>query len=266
MSISSTLIDRADIRFQEAAAGLRRHVGCFWVIAAERGAALHLVPDGTAAIMIQLRDGEPGEWSLRGPLLEPYDRRFASRTTLVGVRLRPGVAFLLSRIPGHRMLNRRVTLARRPAFRELVSADPPPLTPERCIDALQGFLIDRLDRANVHEVVAAALRVIESERGRVTVADIAARTGVSPRHLNRLMRTWIGYGPKRHASIARFQTTLERMERSPRQSAALLASEAGYFDQAHLTVDVARFAGATPGRLTSNGVSDFSKTRCDDLP
>jgi hypothetical protein len=30
-----------------------------------------------------------------------------------------------------------------------------------------------------------------------------------------------------------------------------------------LTVDVAHYAGATPGRLISESVSDFSKTRCD---
>ena len=44
------------------------------------------------------------------------------------------------------------------------------------------------------------------------------------------------------------------------------AFDAGYFDQAHLTLDVARFSGTTPGVLASDGVSDFSKTRCDDLP
>jgi hypothetical protein len=56
------------------------------------------------------------------------------------------------------------------------------------------------------------------------------------------------------------------MDRSPRAKAVALATDNGYFDQAHLTLDVARFAGATPGRLASAGVADFSKTRCDDLP
>ena len=78
------------------------------------------------------------------------------------------------------------------------------------------------------------------------------------------MRLWVGYGPKRYADIVRFQTTLMQMEHAPEQSVAVLASETGYFDQAHLTVDLSRFAGATPGRLISRGMSDFSKTRCDD--
>jgi hypothetical protein len=44
----------------------------------------------------------------------------------------------------------------------------------------------------------------------------------------------------------------------------VLASDKGYFDQAHLTLDLARFAGETPRRLAATSVSDFSKTRCDD--
>jgi len=88
---------------------------------------------------------------------------------------------------------------------------------------------------------------------------------VSPRHLNRLMRTWVGYGAKRLANVTRFQQTLTLMKDSP-QPAAALASETGFSDQSHLALDVGRFAGTTPGHLASTGVADFSKTRCDDLP
>jgi hypothetical protein len=80
------------------------------------------------------------------------------------------------------------------------------------------------------------------------------------------MRVWVGYGPKSYANVIRFQATLHGMEAIPDRTAAALASENGFFDQAHLTLDLARFAGATPGRLASVGVADFSKTRCDDLP
>ena len=41
------------------------------------------------------------------------------------------------------------------------------------------------------------------------VAELAARCGVSPRHLTRLMRLWVGYGPKCFATVVRFQETLE---------------------------------------------------------
>jgi hypothetical protein len=61
----------------------------------------------------------------------------------------------------------------------------------------------------------------------------------------------------------RFQEALKQMENMPAGNGAALASEAGYFDQAHLTLDLTRMAGATPRHLASRSVADFYKTRCD---
>jgi AraC-like DNA-binding protein len=276
MSISSTLVHRAEIEFHEATEALRPFVGCFWVVTAQRDATIRVVPDGSAAISVQLPQGQIPEWFLRGPLIRPDERRFTSEATLVGIRLRPGVAFLLSGIPAHTMVGCRIGL--RPstrharsgqaasAFRDLVAEPPRPLTPEACIDVLQRFLLQRLADAKLHNVVTAALHEIEREHGCVRASDVAARCHVSARHLNRLMRVWVGYGPKCYANVIRFQSTLHEMEHVPRRTAATLAAGNGYFDQSHLTLDVSRFAGATPARLASEAVADFSKTRCDDLP
>jgi len=112
MSISSTLVHRAEIRFREAADALRPFVGCFWVVTAEGDATIRVVPDGSTAVSIQLQKRQPSEWFLRGPLVRPDERRFTSPAILVGVRLRPGVAFLLSRIPAHTIVGRRIGLNR----------------------------------------------------------------------------------------------------------------------------------------------------------
>jgi len=266
MSITSTLIDRAEIRFHEAARSLRSFVGCFWVITAERNATIRIVPDGSTAISLQFQGGEPSGWFLRGPLVRPETRRYASGATVIGVRLRPGVAFMLSGIAAHTMVGRNTRLSDVQAFHELAADRFSSRTPMESIDVLQRFLIRRLQDANIHPVVAAAVREIEREHGCLQVAQIAARCEISPRHLNRLMRTWVGYGAKRLATIVRFQETLKQMEHSPGRSGATLASEIGFFDQAHLTTNLNRYAGATPRHLASSSVAEFSKTRCDDAP
>lgn len=66
-----------------------------------------------------------------------------------------------------------------------------------------------------------------------------------------MMRIWIGYGPKRFGRVVRFQETLKEMEHAPALAGAALASETGYFDQAHLTLDMTRLAGDTPGHVAS---------------
>jgi len=264
MSIISTVVHRAEIRFHEAAEALRPYVGCFWVVTADQDATIHVVPDGSTAISIELRQGWRSGWLLRGPLVCPEQRRFSSPVTLVGIRLRPGVAFLLTGMAAHAMIGRRIRLNGVAAFHELVSSESSLHTTECCIDVLQRFLIDRLRNASVHAVVARALQEVEREHGSLRVAELAARCHVSERHLNRLMRDWVGYGPKYFANMVRFQATLKRMEASPTTPGAALAADTGYFDQAHLTMDLSRFAAATPRYLASNCVADFSKTRCDD--
>jgi methylphosphotriester-DNA--protein-cysteine methyltransferase len=266
MSISSTLVDRADIRFHEAAGALQPFVGCFWVVTAEHGATIRVVPDGSTAIFIQLQNDDASEWFLRGPLIRPDERRFTASAILVGIRLRPGVAFLLSGIHSHNTVGRRFRLSEMATFRDLVAEELRPVTPKRCIEVLQRFLLHRLERATLNITVAAALREVEREHGCVSVPELAARCRVSSRHLHRLMRIWVGYGPKRYANVIRFQATLHQMADTPGRNGAALASENGFFDQAHLTLDLDRFAKTTPSRLASVGVADFSKTRCNDLP
>jgi AraC-like DNA-binding protein len=263
MSISSTLVDRAEIRFHDAADVLRPHVGCFWVVTAEPGATIRIVPDGSAAIVIQLQKSRPSESFLRGPIVRPEERRFTSPTILIGVRLRPGVAFILSRIAAHTTVGHRIPLSAIASFWGLISEEPARQAPADYIERLQQFLIERLREASVHGTVAKALHEIERTNGCQRISEVAALCRVSPRHLNRLMRVWVGYGPKRFATIVRFQTTLKQIERTPTRSAAVLASASGYFDQAHLTLDLSRFTGATARRLASTCVADFSKTRCD---
>jgi methylphosphotriester-DNA--protein-cysteine methyltransferase len=265
MSVGSTLVRGAEIRFQEAAETLRPFVGCFWVITADRDAVLQLIPDGSTTISAQLRNGAAPVWSLRGPLLKPDARRFAAPATVVGIRLRPGVAFILTGLAMDTLVDRRIDLTRCKPFRDLVAVEPCPRTAAEHIAALEQFLIERLEHAVIHPVVASVLGELERKRGDLQASELATHSGVSPRQLNRLMRRWVGYGSKRLATIVRFQATLHGMEQSAQRPVASLAIENGYFDQSHLTHDTVRFSGATPGDLAPRAMTDFSKTRCDDL-
>ena len=245
MSITSTVVQRADTRFIEAAEALRPYVGCFWVITAEQGALIGSFPTGPHPFPSS-RETAVRPRGFSGPLIDPDVRRFRSPGLLIGVRLRPGVAFLVSGLAADAMVGRRIRLSGA-AFRALAVDARCSRAPEQHIDALQRVLLERLAGVQVHDVVSRAVQTIERSEGCVRVADLAATCGVSPRQLNRLMRRWVGYGAKRLARIVRFQSTLKQIEQAPRQSGAALASDNGYFDQAHLTSDTARLAGRRRG-------------------
>ena len=76
MSITGPVIRGAQIRFIEAADALRAFVGCFWIVEAERGATIRVVPDGSTAISMQSDATGTSGWLLRGPLVRPDERQF----------------------------------------------------------------------------------------------------------------------------------------------------------------------------------------------
>ena len=64
------------------------------------------------------------------------------------------------------------------------------------------------------------------------------------RHLNRLLCTWARFSAKQMARIVRFQVLLQRIETRDVEDWPDLPAELGYYDQSHLTNEVAQFAVA----------------------
>ena len=200
-----------------------------------------------------------------GPRQTPAERVPATGRTLFGVRLKPGVTFVFTGVPAHTLVERRIRLAALlpEVGSRLAKSLAGTRTVDEGIDVLERFLIQRLSDVQIDSRVQLALKRIEECGGQIRIGKLARDCQVSIRHLDRLLRNWVGFSPKRLARIMRFQALLQHMETSPSGSAARVAAELGYFDQAHLANEVALFAGTNPGRIAPHRVADFSKTRCE---
>jgi AraC-like DNA-binding protein len=121
------------------------------------------------------------------------------------------------------------------------------LIAEYLVDARQ-----RRDHAIVRPEVAHAWYLLECSRGRAPVSAIADRVGASTRHLTTLFHREVGRSPKTIAMLMRFEHAHARIAESVRRCAtvdlAAVAAVTGYSDQAHLTREFVRFAGAPPRR------------------
>jgi AraC-like DNA-binding protein len=92
--------------------------------------------------------------------------------------------------------------------------------------------------------------------GAVRVADLAAGTGWSGRHLASRFRAEIGLTPKAAARVVRFDRARRRLAGHAGAGAcqdggyqlAGLAAEMGYFDQAHLAREFRALAGVPPSQ------------------
>ncbi|NVI98563.1 AraC family transcriptional regulator [Myxococcus sp. AM009] len=81
------------------------------------------------------------------------------------------------------------------------------------------------------------------------VNDVAGDIGMSERHLRRVFREAIGVSPKAFARLARFHRALRAALDDEHADWAGIATDAGYYDQAHLIAEFRAFTGVTPQRF-----------------
>jgi AraC-like DNA-binding protein len=116
---------------------------------------------------------------------------------------------------------------------------------------LEQALIARLPGVVAADPVVEATVAVLSGAGAATknvVGELTADFGWSERTLRRHCHEAFGYGPKTLERILRFQRFL-RLLPTARAPLAVLASEAGYADQAHLAREVRRLSGQSPSGL-----------------
>jgi AraC-like DNA-binding protein len=265
MNIASAMVEGAEMTLRRPVSSLRPYLGCFWSIETTPDTRLRTLPDTCTTLTVELSEGARPECFLVGPRFAPIERVPAVGQVFFGVRLLPGVAFALTGIPVYRLAERRTRLA------AVLPKDAPRF--ERCLakaqtvqdrfDVLEEFLVQRLVGMHVDSRVERAFKGIEDSAGQIRMAQLARECRISPRHLHRLVRQWVGFAPKRVARIIRFQAVLKRMETEPAGNSQGVPADLGYFDQAHLTNEMTQFVGASPARIVAHHVADFSKTRCE---
>jgi methylphosphotriester-DNA--protein-cysteine methyltransferase len=131
------------------------------------------------------------------------------------------------------------------ALREAVRAAD---SPAARFAVLEGFLRTGRSRSAAPTFVRHAVDRIDATHGRVRVAELHEDVGVSRKHLAVTFRRWVGVPAKTYAGIRRLVWTLERLRETPVNGVdwSMLASDAGYSDQSHLTRDFRRVGAASP--------------------
>jgi AraC-like DNA-binding protein len=111
----------------------------------------------------------------------------------------------------------------------------------------ERYLLKRLRILSVSAeslIAGEAAARMRASRGNLGVAEVAARSAVSPRHLERAFQEQIGVSPKMFNKLLRLDHALEQVNQ--RKSWAEIATLCGYFDQSHMARDFRAMAGATP--------------------
>ena len=222
-------------------------------------AAASVLPGAGAVFGLQLRGRVAAEQGLLTPVgvtgIQERVRRYAylGDTVSILVRFTPQGATSLG-VPASELtgisvgLDELLPAARVRALREQILAARS--QPDQ-IDRLERFLAalpfeeDRL--------ITYALGALDGTQGEriVRVRDVARDVGLSERQLERRFLSRVGIGPRRYASLRRFERAVALAPRAP--SLTHVAYQAGYADHSHFVREVRRLTGSTPGELLRRG-------------
>ena len=229
--------------------------------AQERGetAALREVPFPGVPLILNLG----AQWEIEDPdarseLRDSFVAGLHARPTIVRagdsawscieLRLTPLGAHQVLGLAMHELTNRSVELEDLlPRAGEVTGRLRDTPSWEERFDLVERFLLGRLaDSSPPAPEVTWSWHRLRRTGGRASIGELAAELGWSHRRLIARFREQIGLAPKAAARVLRFDRAVAALG-SPRSlGLAEVATECGYFDQAHLNRDFRELAGTTP--------------------
>jgi AraC-like DNA-binding protein len=232
-----------------APAGLRHAIACLWAqVTPDAGPDRDglVLPDACTDLIWEQGRGA----FVAGPDTGPVRTVMKAGTVILGVRFRPSAGGPVLGLPLNELRDQRVDLEdlrRRDAMRLPGTLDLDTAA-IRTLE-LAGALV-----ADGDPDPAATRAAVLLADPRTRAEDVAAEVGLSIRQLRRRCHAVVGYGPKTLQRVLRFRRFVSRLDAGPPagqadHDLAVLAVQAGYADQAHLTRECRDLAGLTPAAL-----------------
>ncbi len=253
----------------EDLAGLVEH---FWLVEGADHQEPHdeiLIPNGRPGLAVAL--GEPGTrhdpvtlaaWpnaaALFGVMTRPHVLTQTGVSSYAGAELTPWAVRALGLTPSlvDDVLPLDEWVGAEATFELVAALRMEPFGTTRA-GRLAEFLRSRWVDVPGRALVERAIRFIDEQHGRVTVAETAAAAGTSYSTLYRTFVRTVGIGPKQYAEIIRYYRFVGGLIAGPADAAATLSALHGYYDQAHAARDFKRYTGvsATSFRAVQNGIA-----------
>ena len=243
-----------------ATPALRPWIADVTLMRPDRNLPLVHLPDAATALVYRRTGTRDGDLLAVGPRSQAAYFPGKELPLCIRARMRPGTARRVFGVPVNELRDQAVPLtdlwgdraARlEDRLNELTAPDPILRGIE---DALLESLRDGTDSRD--RVLSQAVEALSTTGEHF--ATLARRLWVSERHLRDLFTDRVGLSPKHFARIQRVRTVLDRAGST---KWAQIASDAGYYDQSHMTADFHTLMGVSPaafraGRLPAQRPCD----------
>jgi AraC-like DNA-binding protein len=193
--------------------------------------------------------------TLHGPRPSTTFLRREGDLTILGARFKHGAAAALLPYPAKELEQRQVPLAdvMQDEANEILNAVRQASTPAEQVKRFEAGLMRAFARLKKPDpMVRKAVKLTAQNQGDLEVSALAEQLGVSRQTVKHKFDQHVGVGPKLFGKLRRFQAVLRRLASTAKPDWTKLATESGYYDQAHLIREFNHFTGFSPQKFLNN--------------
>jgi AraC-like DNA-binding protein len=233
---------------------LSSYIDAYWKVTGdgEKPATERILPDCCIDIIVNLGPDfvsdsngfkmENEKAYLVGTMIRYKETIREADTHLVGIRFKPGAFNHFYRLGSLHELTDQIT--------EFEKQLKPPihLSTRDLFRNLDRYFLARFSpgRSSIIPIIAD----IKKKMGIISVIDLAKNHFTTERQLQRLFKKEMGIGPKDFINFVRYQFAIQAIRTvDPTKSLFDIAFDTGYYDHAHLTNEIKKYAGIPPSRL-----------------
>jgi len=120
-------------------------------------------------------------------------------------------------------------------------------TPEERLRRLESFLLSQARRSlEGNRLISFAVQQLQNSPQFLAIRDLANMIGITQKHLISQFEKVVGLRPKSFARVCKFQKVVNLIEQQNHIEWVAIASDCGYYDQAHFIHEFQSFSGLNP--------------------
>lgn len=121
------------------------------------------------------------------------------------------------------------------------------------VSMLRSFIVERAEQARTRfNILEDIIDWIDTNRGNVTIDEVAAKFHVSRRYIETQFLEKVGVSPKFYARIRRFSYLSNVIVRTPHLNWQDIVDLGGFHDQSHLVKEFLKFNRMSPAQYVDN--------------
>ena len=178
----------------------------------------------------------------------------ARNQSMVGIRFHPGGAYPFFRFPISELSESVTELDL--IWGSLVDEIRDQLleieSPEARLLRLESFLLGQARRSlEANRLITFAVHQLQHSPQFLAIRDLASTIGITQKHLISQFEKVVGLRPKTFARVCKFQKVITLLEQQKHIEWVAVATDCGYYDQAHFIHEFQTFSGLNPSTYMS---------------